>query len=297
MFDIGGSMKDAKTAVVLGGYGLIGSACAAALQRRGFVVTGVGRSRRAAIRSNTGIEWVILEFAEATTADWREVFAGADVIVNASGALQEGVHDKLARFHTDAIAAMIPAAEKAGARFIQISAAGASESAATSFFRTKALGDHLLTQSVLDWCILRPVLVISPQAYGGTALLRASAAMPMVGLLISPEAPVQTVSVTDVATAVADAAEGKIKSGTIADLTEERPQTLQELTTSLRAWQGYPPWRWTIRMPSVLARSAGFVADAFGWLGWRSPMRTNALRVLENGVYGDAEAWRGTGGA
>ena len=149
---------------------------------------------------------------------------------------------------------------------------------------------------MLDWCILRPVLVISRQAYGGTALLRASAAMPMVGLLISPEAPVQTVSVTDVATAVADAAEGKIKSGTIADLTEERPQTLQELTTSLRAWQGYPPWRWTIRMPSVLARSAGFVADAFGWLGWRSPMRTNALRVLENGVYGDAEAWRGAGG-
>lgn len=38
------------TALVLGGYGLIGAACMAALTEAGFDVTGVGRSANATAR-------------------------------------------------------------------------------------------------------------------------------------------------------------------------------------------------------------------------------------------------------
>jgi hypothetical protein len=63
---------------------------------------------------------------------------------------------------------------------IQISAAGVSETASTAFFRTKAQGDRVLSARAKNWIILRPTLVLSHEAYGGTALLRAVAALPLI---------------------------------------------------------------------------------------------------------------------
>lgn len=68
------------------------------------------------------------------------------------------------------------------------------------------LGDRMLMESDLDWVILRPTLVIGAQAYGGTALLRASAGVPLVAVKVLPTTPVQTVFVDDVAHAVVQAA-------------------------------------------------------------------------------------------
>ena len=33
-----------------------------------------------------------------------------------------------------------------------------------------------------------------------------------------------------------------------------------------------------------------------GWLGWRSPLRTTALRTLRDGIQGSAESWERLGG-
>ena len=41
---------------------------------------------------------------------------------------------------------------------------------------------------------------------------------------------------------------------------------------------------------------AGVFADVAGLMGWRSPLRTTALRSLADGVTGDAKPWRGAGG-
>jgi uncharacterized protein YbjT (DUF2867 family) len=253
-------MQRQNHAIVLGAYGLIGAACVAALEERGFAVTGVGRSRAAAMQCNPRIGWIYRDIARTETSDWLGIFADADVVVNASGALQDGARDRLASIHIDAMAAMIPAAEAAGVRFVQISAAGVSAAAATPFMRTKAEADRRLMGSALEWYILRPVLVIGPQAYGGTAMLRASAAMPLIGVLIEPDAKVQTVALEDVAIAVADIAEGKIQPQTVADLTEASSQLVAELTASIRGWLGYPPWQRTLRMPGMMARAAGLVA-------------------------------------
>ena len=68
-------------------------------------------------------------------------------------------------------------------------------------------------RSHLPWFILRPTLVISSQAYGGTSLLRAAAALPVVGVRLFEDVPVQTVSVEDVAQAVARCARGTSPRG------------------------------------------------------------------------------------
>ena len=65
--------------------------------------------------------------------------------------------------------------------------------------RSKGDADAALCSSALDWVVLRPGLVLSPDAYGGTALLRAMAGMPWVQPIAFSGRPIQTVSVDDVA--------------------------------------------------------------------------------------------------
>ena len=63
---------------------------------------------------------------------------------------------------------------------MQVSAAGASSAAPTRFLRTKADGDAAIRAGSVGYAIFRPGLVISPAAYGGTALLRALATVPWI---------------------------------------------------------------------------------------------------------------------
>jgi uncharacterized protein YbjT (DUF2867 family) len=163
---------------------------------------------------------------------------GVDVVVNASGALQDGAGDDLEAIHVTAVARLVEAAVGTSLRIIQISAAGVSPSASTAFFRTKARGDAIVS-SAKEWVILRPTLVLSPEAYGGTALLRAVAALPLILPRVLPEAQVQTVYVGDIAAAVVAAAKREVPSGTIADLTEREARSFPDLVAAVRRWQGW----------------------------------------------------------
>ncbi|MBR9820132.1 MAG: SDR family oxidoreductase [Rhodobacteraceae bacterium] len=283
-------------ALVLGGYGLIGSACMRALAGAGFSVTGLGRSRKAAMIADPEADWILCDISATSVEDWRSLLSGVDVVVNASGALQDGARDDLEAIHVQTMARLVEASEELPLRIVQISAAGVSEEASTAFFRTKARGDAILQDSAADWVILRPTLVLSPQAYGGTALLRAGAALPLVLPQILPEAQVQTVHVDDVAAAVVAAARGDIPAGTIADLTEAEARSFPDLLAQVRRWQGWAPPRFRSKVPGFMLRWLGRGADVLGHLGWRSPLRTTALQALSDGIRGDPTTWAQAGG-
>ncbi|SLN33587.1 hypothetical protein TRL7639_01492 [Falsiruegeria litorea R37] len=200
-------------AIVLGGYGLIGSACMRALALAGFDVVGIGRSRSAAAASGGTNAWIIRDIPSITVDQWREFLTGVDVVVNASGALQDGLRDDLEAIHVTAVSRLAQAAADLPVRIIQISAAGVSEQATTAFMRSKARGDKALMQTAQDWVVYRPTLLLAPQAYGGTALLRAVAAVPFVQPIVLPDARIQTVHMDDVTDAVMSAAKGRIPAG------------------------------------------------------------------------------------
>ncbi len=285
-----------QKAVVLGGYGLIGAACMRALTAAGFAVTGIGRSRPSALASNPDAAWVIRDIPSIEVAEWRELLAEADVIVNAAGALQDGARDDLEAIHVKAMCRLVSATRDLSLRIVQISAAGVDPSASTEFFRSKARGDEILAKGARDWVIFRPVLVFSPEAYGGTALLRGLAGLPLVLLRVLPEAQVQTVHIDDLAAAVVAAAKGEVPSGLIADLTEPGVQTFAVLLDSLRHWLGFPAPRFRPALPEAMVRLSGWGADVLGHLGWRSPLRSTALRALSDGVRGDPAMWQDVGG-
>lgn len=285
-----------KTALVLGGYGLIGAACCRALEQAGFRVVGVGRSRAAAMASAPQREWVLRDLGRLGTEDWAVLLDGVDVVVNAAGALQDGLRDTLSAIH-ETMPARLCAAAPPDLRFVQISAAGVCPDASTEFFRSKARGDAHIAAARCAWVILRPGLVLAPGAYGGTALLRGTAGLPGLAPVVLPESVVQTVHIDDLCAAVVAAARGEIAPGTCADLVETQAHTLPELTRKLRVWQGFSAPRWRYAMPDKLLRLVGCGADILGWLGWRGPLRSTALRVLRDGVRGDPGPWRAAGGA
>ncbi len=285
-----------KKAAVLGAYGFIGSACVRALRDAGYRVTCVGRSLASGQKTFPDLDWVRRDFAETSAEDWKSLLGGMDVVVNASGALQDGARDNLAAIHETAVERICEALADTGVLLVQISAAGVSQTAPTDFFRTKARGDAIVMASRTRWIILRPVLVIGADAYGGTALLRAAAAMPFAGPRLFENARIQTVHVDDVARAVVQAASGVLGTGFVADLTEDGGLSFSELVRRFRSWLGYPDWRRRIFIPGFAIGLLGKGADALSWFGWRSPLRTNALKSLEPGITGDPGIWRQHGG-
>lgn len=279
--------------LVLGGYGLIGLEIVRRLRAEGVVVTGLGRSADKGLRAAPDINWIGADIATLQdAAAWRPHLKNIDAVVNASGALQDGAKDDLAALQDGAIRALIAACEAAGVRrFVQISAPGVSAESNTAFYRTKAAADSTLAASTLDWTLLRPGVVIAATAYGGTALLRMLAAFPVVQPLVFAQARMQTVSASDVADAVLFSLRDDAAKRGDFDLVEREAHALKDVTAAFRAWAGFAPARAVIALPSWLGYFVAWFADIAGWLGWRSPLRTTALKVMAQDVLGDGAAW------
>jgi uncharacterized protein YbjT (DUF2867 family)/uncharacterized membrane protein len=285
--------------LVLGGYGLIGLEIIHRLRADGFSLTGLGRTVAKGMRVAPDIRWIGADIATLTTPDaWRPHLVDIDAVVNASGALQDGARDTLAAVQDEAIRALIAACEQAGiARFIQVSAPGAVANASTAFLRTKSVADDALRASALRWTIFKPGLVISANAYGGTALVRMLAAFPLVQPLVLGDAAVKTVAADDVADAVSFAlAHEQVTARRDFDLLESQTHSLRDVIAMLRAWLGFAPARAQIELPRVVGFAMARGADLAGWLGWRSPLRTTALRVLAEDIEGDASDWEAVRG-
>ena len=286
--------------LVLGAYGLIGMAVIRRLTEADHAVVGLGRNTNAAARMWPLAGWINADISRLTSPDsWAAILREAkpDAIINCAGALQDGVRDDVTRVQHTAMCALYTAAQSHGlGHFIQISATRASSAAETVFQRSKGDADAALQKTALEWTILRPGLVISPQAYGSTGLLRALAAFPLLQPLAFADRPLQTVHVGDVATAVVQVLGGSVQSKQSYDLVEDQPQPLREVVRKLRAWLGYAPAP-EIRVPHWIIAAVGRIADGLGWLGWRSPMRTTALTEMAAGVTGDPAPWRAATGA
>ena len=278
--------------LVLGGYGLIGLAIVKRLLADGHAVTGLGRSIAKGRSALAEADWIGADISKLTRPeDWHPLLHGIDAIVNASGALQTGLKDNVVAVQRDAIIALIAACETAGiSTFVQISAPGAHIAADTDFYRTKAAADTALKASTLNWTILRPGLVLSPHAYGGTSLMRMLAAFPSVQPLVLGKAQIQTIGVGDVADATAHAIHPGL-SGQDLDLVEPETHSLEELVLGVRTWLGFKPPRAVLRLPSWFGKLTALGADAAGWLGWRTALRSTSLSVLASDVRGDPAPW------
>jgi uncharacterized protein YbjT (DUF2867 family) len=274
--------------LLTGATGFIGTAVAARLIADGHRVTGVGRRK---VPPFPLTHWIELDLREADRPErWLPHLAGIDAVVNCAGVLQDNARDSTAGAHVTAPAALFAACERMGVKKVtQVSAVGV-ESGTTEFSRTKARGDAALAATNLDWIILRPSVVVGRSAYGGSALFRALASLPVLPR-VSGAGRLQVVQLDDLVATVAFFLRPDAPARLHLDITGPERLSFEEIVAAYRRWLGRKPAR-LVSMPGGLVGAAFHLGDFAGWLGWRSPMRSTARMELQRGAIGDNSAWR-----
>ena len=136
--------------------------------------------------------------------------------------------------------------------------------------------------------------VLAHGVYGGTALVPAAAAVPFMTLIPAAK-PIHIVAIEDVVETVAWALRPDAPGRVTLDLVHPEPKTLAVIITGYRDWLGLRPHP-VVTVPGLVTSVTARVADALSWLGWRSPIRTSAIRQLADGINGNPAGWIATTG-
>jgi uncharacterized protein YbjT (DUF2867 family) len=278
--------------LLLGATGLIGSAVAARLARDGREVVGVARHVGHEARRVGGVSrWIAMDLREVKgPEDWRPHLAGIDAVVNCAGTLQDGGRDSTGAVHAGGPAALWRACQEAGVRrVVHFSAVNVDKGGLTSFSRSKAEGDAALEVSKLDWVILRPSVVVGRATYGGSALFRGLAALPI--LPRTPEAgALDVVQLDDVAETAARLLRAGGASRVAIDLAGPERLRFEDVVAAYRRWLGWEPAR-LVSLPGWVMGAAYEAGDLVGRLGWRPPIRSTARREIVRGAMADHREW------
>ena len=151
------------------------------------------------------------------------------VVVNLVGILSPTGEQTFEAVHARASGTVAKAAADIGARMVHVSAIGADEHSASVYARTKAAGEQATLAAVPLATIIRPAVVFGPEdefTNRFAAIARLSPALPLIG---GGHTRMQPVYVGDVATAVADAVDGKTKAGATYELGGPEVLTMREI--------------------------------------------------------------------
>ncbi len=218
---------------------------------------------------------------------WAQRLTGVDCVINCAGALQSRHGQNLEAIHTRAPIALFEAAEKLGIRrIIQISAISAD--ANTAYASTKRDADaYLERRSGLEWVIIRPSLVVDRAAYGGTALLRAFAVMPlMLPVMQGGRQLFDPITMDDLVKTVQTLLQNPRLSRMILAPVGPVRLTTGQILSFYRTWLGLRAAP-LISMPQPLVRLAGKLGDWFG----DGALTTTSIQQIEHGNCGDVAAF------
>ncbi|MDQ8729312.1 SDR family oxidoreductase [Bradyrhizobium sp. LHD-71] len=270
--------------LVLGGTGLIGSAITARLSARGHTVIIASRHPPATVPDRLAVD-----LAKADEAFWLAHLKGVDAVVNCAGLLQDAPGESTAAVHHTGITSLFKACEtlRVG-KVIHFSAMGVNRATPSNFSKSKRAGDEALVRLDLDWVILRPSLVMGRAAYGGSALMRGLAALPICPVMPA-NAPLQVIWLEDVVAAVEHFLSPDAAGKQIVELAGPDTFSFEDVVATLRKWMRWPAAS-TIRLPAGLAKLTYWAGDLISLLGWRPPVRSTAQKEMTRGAVVDPTA-------
>jgi NADH dehydrogenase len=158
---------------------------------------------------------------------------GASIVINLVGILAEGGAQTFDAVQAKGAATVAQAAAAVGARVIHVSALGADADSASRYARAKAAGEAAVREAAPEAIIFRPSVVFGPEDDFTNRFASMARMMPVLPLIGGGTTQMQPVYAGDVATAIADAANGLAKKGATYELGGPEIMTLREIFTAI----------------------------------------------------------------
>ena len=154
---------------------------------------------------------------------------GAHIAINLVGILAPTGAQTFDSVQAKGAGAVATAAAAVGARMVHVSAIGADENSPADYARSKAAGEKAVLAATPTATIFRPSVVFGPEddfTNRFASLARMSPALPLIGGGLTRMQPVY---VGDVATAIAEAVDGKAKAGATYELGGPEVLSMREI--------------------------------------------------------------------
>ena len=217
---------------VFGGSGFLGRSVVRALAKRDYRIrVAVRRPELAGHLQPLGKVGQIhavqanLRYPASVEAAMRD----SHVAINLVGILTEGGAQTFDAVQAAGAGAVARAAAAVGAAMVHVSAIGADENSLSRYGRAKAAGEKAVQSAVPSATILRPSIVFGPEDQFTNRFAALATMSPMLPLIGGGLTRMQPVYVGDVATAVADAVDGKTRAGATYELGGPEVLTMREI--------------------------------------------------------------------
>lgn len=158
---------------------------------------------------------------------------GASIVINLVGILAEGGAQTFDAVQAKGAATVAQAAAAVGARVIHVSALGADADSASRYARAKAAGEAAVREAAPEAIIFRPSVVFGPEDDFTNRFASMARMMPVLPLIGGGTTQMQPVYAGDVATAIADAANGLAKKGATYELGGPEIMTSREIFAAI----------------------------------------------------------------
>lgn len=266
------AVGSAGLVTIFGGSGFVGRHTVRALAKDGFRVRAASRRPDLAgylqpmgnvgqiqpVQANLRYSDSVLRAAQ-----------GAKVVINAVGILAGTGAQTFTAVHVEGARTVAKAAREAGAeRFVHVSAIGASRNSSARYAQSKAAGEAAVLEEFPGAIIIRPSIVFGPEDEffnRFAAMARFSPVLPLIG---GGKTRFQPIFVGDLAAAIAHAAAGGGKPGTIYEVGGPEVLSFRQLLERTLSYSG---------------RNRGFIPLPF-WLAKLQALLTwplpNSLRPL-----------------
>lgn len=257
--------------LIVGGTGFIGRHLSPVLQEAGHEVDVLGRRG--------------LDLARADEDEMAARLRPVEMVINAAGLVRDQGSNSMRAVHAEGTCRLFRACERAGiGRVIHLSALGAAVDGATAYQATKGVAEAALASSGLDWCVLRPSVVIGAGG-ASTMTLSALAALPLVPRIGPGTWRVQPIHVDDLCDLIVRlvAAPGRLPRRI--DVVGPQAMTTDTLTAILRHWLGLPSPRW-LPVPEWMLRIVAVIGEKVT----DGPLNRQVLAMLKAGNTADGAA-------
>lgn len=281
-------MSGNRIAAVLGGNGFVGQYVVQCLAQAGYMVRVASRRPDlGALLRPMGRVGQVAPFYASVLDDSTVacVVRGAEIVVNLAAVLSSSSSQSLQAVNVEGAGRVARLAAEAGvARYVHMSALGASDTAPSAYGCSRAAGEALVRQYRPDASIVRPSVIFGPEdkffnLFG--ALARYAPFMPVYGATTR----VQPVYVGDVAQVVARLATTPDLAGRVWQLGGPEVMTMQDIAAfTLQQTQRN---KTIVRVPDVVARLQAAVLER---LPGKMLTRDQLLMLSQDNVVPPAES-------